>query len=342
MAGTYQDFLSALGQSESSNRYDYVNPMGYAGRYQAGESALRMTGYYQWDGTSAVDWNGGWTDKARVEGVNSLEDFLANHAFQDKVVTDYYKYLWNTNFEGSNLKEFIGQTIAGIKITESGLLAGSHLVGANNVELFLRSSGTQVPTDPWATPVAEYITKFGGYDVNPVTGTTTTPSVQTPTVAPAQETTVAPAQEPTSDVVDQTVAPAQEPTPVQADQTLVGTNRADNLVGGSGNDTISGKNGNDQITGAGGSDLLWGDRGSDSFVFEAGFGHDTIKDFETGRKSDFIQFDADLFPTFGDVMARTTDTSDGALISYDANNSVLIEGMSKASLAAAESSFLFI
>jgi len=169
-SGTYQDYLLALGHSESTNRYDYVNPQGFAGYYQAGESALRMIGYYEWDGTAAIDWNGGWTAKARAEGVNSLQDFLANHAFQEKAVTEYYQYLWGNNFEGSNLKEFIGQTIAGIKITESGLLAGSHLVGANNVEIFLRSGGTQVPSDPWATPVAEYIAKFGGYDVSPVVG----------------------------------------------------------------------------------------------------------------------------------------------------------------------------
>ncbi|TIL61579.1 MAG: LysM domain-containing protein, partial [Mesorhizobium sp.] len=67
MAGSYDNFLDALAFSESSNRYDYVNPQGYAGAYQVGESAMRMIGYYKLDGTAAVDWNNGWTGK---DGIN--------------------------------------------------------------------------------------------------------------------------------------------------------------------------------------------------------------------------------------------------------------------------------
>src|SRR5919112_5728836 len=118
MTGTFKDYLAALGTHESSDRWDFVNPIGHAGFYQVIEASLRMIVYYDYDGTAAVDWNGGWTDKARAEGINSLQDFLANHAFQDKSLAEYYQYLWDTNLEGSNLKEFIGQTIGGITITE--------------------------------------------------------------------------------------------------------------------------------------------------------------------------------------------------------------------------------
>jgi serralysin len=170
ITGTYQEFLVALGHSESTNRDWYVNPDGYAGYFQFGETALRMIGYYDHDGTAAIDWNGGWTANARAEGINSLQDFLNSHAFQEKAITEYYRYLWRTNFEGSTLKGYIGQTVAGIKITASGLIAGSHLVGANNVEAFLKSAGANVATDPYGTKVSEYLSKFGGYDVSLVIG----------------------------------------------------------------------------------------------------------------------------------------------------------------------------
>jgi serralysin len=175
MTGTYQDFLIALGHTESSNRDWYVNSNGYAGYFQMGESALRVTGYYGPDSTPAkMDLLDGWTDKAKAEGIGSLQDFLGNHAFQEKAITAYFSYLWEgqwgQNFEGSNLKEFVGQTIGGVKVTVSGLMAGSHLVGANNVEAFLRSGGVTVPTDPFGTTVVEYLTKFGGYDMRPVVG----------------------------------------------------------------------------------------------------------------------------------------------------------------------------
>src|SRR3712207_5112823 len=109
MPGTYQVFLLALGYSESSNRYTFVNQYGYAGYYQVGEATLKATGYYGPDSTPAVmDMLDCWTNKARAEGVNSLQDYLNNHDLQHKVIGEYFSYLWSNNFEGSNLKEFIG------------------------------------------------------------------------------------------------------------------------------------------------------------------------------------------------------------------------------------------
>jgi Ca2+-binding RTX toxin-like protein len=318
MTGTYQNYLAELGAHESSGRWDFVNPIGHAGYYQVIEASLRMIGYYDYDGTAAVDWNGGWTDKARAEGINSLQDFLANHAFQDKSLTEYYQYLWDTNFEGSNLKEFIGQTIGGITITESGLFAGSHLVGANGVEAFLRSGGVAVSNDPFGTTVSSYLSKFGGYDMSPVTGTHTS----SPT-----------------EVV--TAPPATTPISVPAGQVLEGTEDHDALFGGQLGDTINGKNGNDWMNGRGGNDHLWGGHGTDMFAFAEQFGDDTIEDFQAGAASDhdFITFTSDHFASFADVMANTSDTADGALItSHD--GSVLLKGVLKSALV--EADFYFI
>src|SRR5215212_910679 len=165
MAGTYQDFLYALGASESSNRYDFVS--GPAGYYQATEPALMAVGYYRWDGTSANDWNNGWTGK---DGINSLSDFLNNPAVQDKWVGEWFSYLWNTEFNDLGIKQYIGQTIGGITITASGLLAGAHLGGAPAVADWLRSGGTAYWADGNGTTVANYISKFAGYSMEPITG----------------------------------------------------------------------------------------------------------------------------------------------------------------------------
>src|SRR5215208_4662832 len=155
MAGTYQDFLYALGASESSNRYDFVSG---------------PAGYYRWDGTSANDLNNGWTGK---DGINSLSDFLNNPAVQDKWVGEWFTYLWNTEFNDLGIKQYIGQSIGGVTITESGLLAGAHLVGAPALADYLRSGGTSAQADPNGTTAATYIAKFAGYDAGPVTGTLT-------------------------------------------------------------------------------------------------------------------------------------------------------------------------
>ncbi len=223
MAGSYNDFLHALAFSESSNRYDYVNPQGYAGAYQAGESALRMIGYYKLDGTAAVDWNNGWTGK---DGINSLADWLSSPAIQDKAAGEYFTYLWNTEFKEFGLQKYIGQTINGVEITASGLLAGAHLVGADSVAVYLNSGGTQGASDPWGTPVAEYISKFGGYDVSPVIGTAT------PTDTGADQT----AAPTTGTGADQTATP----TDTGADQTATPTGTgADHMLGSDRNDSYT-------------------------------------------------------------------------------------------------------
>lgn len=87
---------------------------------------------------------------------------------------------------------------------------------------------------------------------------------------------------------------------------LIGTNFSDHLSGGIsdnyifggassdyidgryGNDTLVGGEGNDTIRGGRDDDTLWGQDGADVFVFDYGFGHDTIQDYELG--TDILDF----------------------------------------------------
>ena len=70
--------------------------------------------------------------------------------------------------------------------------------------------------------------------------------------------------------------------------TLTGNEFANTLIGGAGNDTLNGGGGNDTLTGGAGddvmaggagNDVMIGGAGNDIFRFLAGFGHDTILDF---------------------------------------------------------------
>ena len=156
---TYGAFLDALGDRESGGDYGAVNTLGYLGKYQFGELALIDIGYYSADGTAKNDWQpGSWKGK---DDVHSKADFLADPAAQESAIRAYMKLQWQ--YLG-DARAYEGQTVHGIKITESGLLAAAHLLGAGAVRSFLESDGATVPGDAYGTPIAEYFMRFKGYD----------------------------------------------------------------------------------------------------------------------------------------------------------------------------------
>ena len=58
-----------------------------------------------------------------------------------------------------------------------------------------------------------------------------------------------------------------------------GGDGADELSGGAGNDLVNGGSGNDTVSGGLGDDILYGGSGRDRLVFDAGWGADTVRDF---------------------------------------------------------------
>lgn len=159
---TYADYLRALAQTESSMNQYAVNKYGYAGLYQMGSSALQDAGYQ--------NASGAWTGK---DGITSQASFLANAQAQTNAITAYNTKAWAT-IKYFGLDSYVGQTVNGVEITQSGLLAGYHLLGIGNsahpgLKAFLQSG--VVGADANNTTIATYIAKFGGYDL-PVAGTT--------------------------------------------------------------------------------------------------------------------------------------------------------------------------
>ena len=64
--------------------------------------------------------------------------------------------------------------------------------------------------------------------------------------------------------------------------TLSGGGGADSLFGGAGDDLVTGGDGHDRLNGGAGNDVLTGGAGDDVFVFQTGFGADSITDLSEG------------------------------------------------------------
>jgi Ca2+-binding RTX toxin-like protein len=113
-------------------------------------------------------------------------------------------------------------------------------------------------------------------------------------------------------------------------QTHTGTGDDDNLTGGNGKDVFNGGAGNDTLTGGNGADTL---------VFAANFGEDVITDFKPHQ--DVIQFDHTLFANFAAVQSHATNDGQGnTVITFDANDTITLLGVTVAQLHASD--FLFI
>jgi hypothetical protein len=156
--GNVDAFLKALFQREAGKNTKVINYAGYIGKYQFGESALIDLGYYQADGTSKNDWSGSWSGK---HGIASRSAFLDSEAAQDVAAREWVDLLCK-RMKKMKLDAFIGKTIKGIKITESGIIAGAHLKGFGSekhpgVAQFLRTNGDTDAGDGLGTKVSHYV-----------------------------------------------------------------------------------------------------------------------------------------------------------------------------------------
>ena len=130
-------FLEDLGMRESSGNYKAVNQFGYLGKYQFGRKTLNALGY---------------------EDVSNRE-FLANASIQEEAM--YALLTHNRKVLRRQISKYVGTTVAGIYITESGLLAAAHLAGPGNVRKFFRK-GYEFK-DGNGTKMTSYMIKFSNY-----------------------------------------------------------------------------------------------------------------------------------------------------------------------------------
>ena len=240
MPGSYDQFRLGIRIKESSNNYSIVSDLGYLGAYQLGEQALVDIGWVNNDSAYDNSLTGGFTG---LFGVQSVADFLANHAAQDAAADAWFQRVW-IQIRANDQEFYDQQTLNGVTLTISGMIAGAHLMGANHggLRTFIDSGGTSVPDDDNNVPITQYITQFADFTL-----------------------------------------PFSPVNNLGNANTIDGGSGNDVLRGFGGNDTLSGKGGNDILIGGGGADTFvagtgldtfWGGD-ADDFAIEPG-GNDTV------------------------------------------------------------------
>jgi len=137
---SYVGFKEALGFKESRGDYTIINKYGYLGKYQFGINTLKLI------------------------GIKDSNNFILDSQLQEKAFsanTSRNKWILRRD-----INNYVGTSIGGIKITESGILAAAHLAGAGNVKKYLRSGGTITFKDAFGTSIKYYLKKFSGYDTS--------------------------------------------------------------------------------------------------------------------------------------------------------------------------------
>ena len=133
-------FLDDIGFRESSNNYRAVNQFGYLGKYQFGRKTLNSLGFKD----------------------ISNREFLENESIQEEAM--YALLNHNKRVLRRQIQKYHGETIHGIYITESGILAAAHLAGAGNVRKFFRK-GYEFK-DGNGTKMTSYMIRFSDYNLN--------------------------------------------------------------------------------------------------------------------------------------------------------------------------------
>ena len=133
----HNQFLEDIGMRESSGNYKAVNQFGYLGKYQFGRKTLNALGFNE----------------------VSNREFLANASIQEEAM--YALLSHNKRILRRQIEKYHGQTVNGIYVTESGILAAAHLAGPGNVKKFFRK-GYEFH-DGNGTKMTSYMIKFSDY-----------------------------------------------------------------------------------------------------------------------------------------------------------------------------------
>tara|TARA_B100001939_G_scaffold77973_1_gene65905 strand:+ start:4553 stop:5164 length:612 start_codon:yes stop_codon:yes gene_type:complete len=131
-------FLNDVGFRESGNRYDITNTWGYMGKYQFGKSTLKGLGFNV-----------------------TRKEFLNNPQLQEEAMMALL--LHNKEKLQTYIDTFDGQTINGMYISESGILAAAHLGGQGSVKRYFKNG--KVFKDAYGTKITSYMKQFSGYDI---------------------------------------------------------------------------------------------------------------------------------------------------------------------------------
>lgn len=173
--GNNKEFLNKIAERESNQDAEKINTLGYLGKYQFGEIALKDI-LKRESGESDEEYEKRmsqfWPDNFGV--IRNSKDFnyfkskfkkygvkFWPEKKQDKAMQQLLKN--NKKYLGDYIEEWVGKKKNGIEITLSGLLAGAHLLGPSKVKKFLDKG--KITRDAYGTEITEYIKKFSGYNI---------------------------------------------------------------------------------------------------------------------------------------------------------------------------------
>jgi hypothetical protein len=142
----FSRFINDLGYRESCNNWMSVNCIGCFGEWQFAESTLRYLGFRK----------------------ITLKKFRANpFIFPRELQTKALKALIRVNLIYlKDYEHYKGESIKGILITKSGMIAASHLGGAGSLKQFLNSGGRVNKKDVFGTSVSDYLKIFSAYNID--------------------------------------------------------------------------------------------------------------------------------------------------------------------------------
>ncbi|NMC39072.1 MAG: hypothetical protein GYA41_12180 [Bacteroidales bacterium] len=138
-------FVNDLGHNESLNNWLCINRIGCFGEWQFAESTLHCLGFRQVTLRKFRKNPGIFPREMQQKALESL--IKVNLA----LLRDYDHY--------------IGDTIKGVVVTKSGLIAAAHLGGAGSTKRFLKSGGKANSKDALGTSIHDYMRKFRNYDL---------------------------------------------------------------------------------------------------------------------------------------------------------------------------------
>jgi hypothetical protein len=137
-------FAEHLGLKESGNNWRSINQINCIGKWQFSPRTLKHLGYGHISASLFAQKPDLFPEDVQYQTLVALVKS------NEMALKDYFHY--------------IGQTIDGVSITKSGLLAGAHLSGPMGVKLWLTTGGKINRADANNTSVKQYLKEFQGYN----------------------------------------------------------------------------------------------------------------------------------------------------------------------------------
>lgn len=137
-------FAEHLGLKESGDNWRSINQINCIGKWQFSPKTLKHLGYGHISPSLFATSPDLFPEDVQYQALIALVKSNEN------ALKDYFHY--------------IGQTIDGVLITKSGLLAGAHLGGPVSVKLWLTTGGKVNRADANNTSVKHYLKEFQGYN----------------------------------------------------------------------------------------------------------------------------------------------------------------------------------